>query len=135
MEEKKRGSFNREVRCLTKPQEKHFLGSTPACPLLCPSSPYPISGYSSVRVTEHFPSPLSSRMAILTRMRDIAKTRNQPKYPVLTNALQCRMTSGRGGMPGHTEKSTRIPGTQTQKTQGLKGGAHFSPLDSLVDGT
>lgn len=53
---KKRGSFNREVRCLTKPQEKHFFGSTPACPLLCSSSPYPISGYSSVRVTGHFPS-------------------------------------------------------------------------------
>lgn len=54
---------------------------------------------------------------------------------MLTNALQRRMTSERGGMPGHTEKSTQIPGTPMQKTQGLKGGAHFGPLGSFVDGT
>lgn len=84
---KKRGSFNREVWCPAKPQEKHSLGSTPVRCSVCPSSPYPISDYS---VSQGQGSPIFINQQDGHTNDVYCKIRNQPKYTVRRNLLLCQ---------------------------------------------
>lgn len=63
------------------------LGSTPVLCCVCPSSPYPISGYSVSQGQGsphlHYPAGWPNDV--------YRKIRNQPKYPVLRNLLLCQI--------------------------------------------